>query len=142
MIGNRFHRVGSTRQSRRQILVGAGGIGLALAGLATPALANALLDGKPKKLTAASFTSVVNQYFVIDDGSSPEPMLKLVEVIGIPAGRRPAGTRAPFSLIFKSDDDVVLAPQTYEVLHPTLGWMLMFLSPISPSSSTYEAAFN
>ena len=140
MIGSDLHRVVS--RSRRHVLIGAGGAAVWLGGLVKPALAAALVGDKAAQISAANFKSAVGQLFYVDDGGSPKPALKLVKVVEMTRGKRPKGLRDPFSLIFANPDDAELAPQTYDVLCPVLGWMPMFLSPISPNASKYEAAFN
>ena len=139
MTRNRQRSVMSTSRSRRQVLIGAGSMAVCLGALSAPVLANA---GTTAPITAASFTPCIDQLFFVDDGGSPRPSLKLVKVLQMPRSKRPNGLRDPFSLIFTNPSGIELASDTYEVLHPQLGWIPMFLSPISSDFSRYEAAFS
>jgi hypothetical protein len=134
--------VSSKISSRRQILAGTGSVALCLTSLGKAALASALVDSRKAKVTAASFTPFVDQYFKVYNAGQSMPTLKLVKVLLQPRGNRPAALRDPFSLILASQDGLKLAAGIHRVQLPDQRWTEMFLSPISPDSLRYEAAFN
>ena len=131
----------SKLSSRRQMLVGAGSAAVCLAGLSKTALAGAMVDHRTVQITAATFTPFVDGYFKVYNDGSAMPTLKLVKVLQQPRGNRPAGLRDPFSLILARMDGLALASDIHKVQLPDLRWVEMFLSPITPDSSRYEAAF-
>jgi hypothetical protein len=131
----------SRLSSRRQVLAGAGGVAVCLAGFGKAALADMLVDHRSPQVTAATFTPFVDGYFKVYNDGSPMPTLKLVKVLQQARGSRPTGLRDPFSLILARMDGLVLAPDVHRVQLPDQRWVEMFLSPISPDSSRYEAAF-
>lgn len=127
--------------SRRQILVGAGSAAVCLAGFSKTVLAGATVDHRAAQITAATFTPFVDGYFKVYSDGSPMPTLKLVKVLQQPRGNRPTGLRDPFSLILARMDGLALASDVHKVQLPDLRWVEMFLSPITPDASRYEAVF-
>ena len=92
------------------------------------------------QLAAANFEPLINQAFSLElDGAGP---MTLVEV---KSKARPGATnRAPFSLLFSSDDAGTLPQQVYQLHHDALGTLEIFLVPVQQQGgkTLYEAIFN
>ena len=125
--------------SRRSILLAAGTVALATAGLAKTACADMLGDLGSTPLTAATFLPLVGSYFIVTDGDA-RPQLKLVNVVVHDRGTRPTGLPDPFSLIFSTPFADDLATQMYEVENQGIGRISMFITPVA--QNVYEAPFN
>jgi len=93
------------------------------------------------KVECAQFAACLNQDFeiVFSDGTLP---VKLTEAR--PLGARPESIREPFSLTFVLGRPLRLPQGIYQMRHPQLGEMEIFLVPIAvdANSSTFEAVFN
>jgi len=93
------------------------------------------------KVECAQFAACLNQDFeiVFSDGTLP---VKLTEAR--PLGARPESIREPFSLTFVLGRPLRLPQGIYQMRHPQLGEMEIFLVPIGvdANSSTFEAVFN
>ena len=90
------------------------------------------------------FAPLVGQRFAVRHGSAPDwtgPELELISVQAL----RPHSRRAePFSLTFRGPRQPVLPQSIYDVAHPDLGTMKIFLVPVQPTGdgAEYEAIFN
>lgn len=125
--------------SRRLILLAAGTAAAAVTGLAKAALADMVGDLGGRSLTASTFTPLIDNYFLVDDGDA-RTQLRLVDVIEHSHGQRPQNLPDPFSLIFASPWNETLSAQTYEVENVSLGRVAMFITPVG--ERLYEAPFN
>ena len=96
------------------------------------------LDG----LHAADFAPLLHGNFRIIAGKHSLE-LELVEV-DESQRKRPAETRAPFSLLFKGAPDQLLPQHMYRIEQETLGAMDLFIVPVRADQSGcyYEAIFN
>jgi hypothetical protein len=101
----------------------------------------------PETFTPSNFARHVGTAFtvVFTDGSL-ELTLDAVEGHGT-RGPRPdvPGLRAePFSLVFLGPLSPVLPQKTWDLAHPALGTLAIFLVPIGPKDGRmrYEAVFN
>jgi hypothetical protein len=87
------------------------------------------------------FTACLNQDFeiVFTDGTLP---VRLSEAR--PLGVRPESIREPFSIAFVAGRPLRLPQGTYQMRHPQLGEMDIFLVQVAvdQTSSTFEAVFN
>jgi hypothetical protein len=96
-------------------------------------------------LTISDFQACVNDNFTVNFGG--EAPLELILENVSPLGRAPEpdeARRQSFSLLFRSDlTDKYLIQQMYEVIHPKLGMLALFLVPMGPGKSgmAYEAVF-
>jgi hypothetical protein len=136
-MGTREEQSERSATSRRQVIVGAGAI--AFTATQMPKLVWA---AEPPLPTAAQFQGTIGSGFLVS-GDDVTLSLILVDVDVPTRDNRPAELPQPFSLIFRSAPDApALTGQIYQVQHSGLGSMSMFLSPISPDPSYYEAAFN
>ena len=92
-------------------------------------------------VTCEQFTACLNQDFeiVFTDGTLP---VRLSEAR--PLGVRPESIREPFSLAFVAGRPLQLPQGTYQMRHPQLGEMSIFLVQVAAdqTSSTFEAVFN
>jgi hypothetical protein len=137
MSGPHKSAVDAELPSRRQVLGSAAAAGLAMTSFAGPVLAAALTN----PFTYERFQRLLNQGFTVSGGDI-RATLRLIEVEVHPRGVRPAQLRDPFSLVFRASSGETLPAGIYAVEQPTLGRVEMFLTPVSPDSSIYEAAFN
>ena len=62
----------------------------------------------------------------------------------MPADKRFAALRAPFSLLFRNHSALIFPLQTYMVRHSALGEFALFLVPIARDATgfIYQAVFN
>ena len=92
-------------------------------------------------LTLEHFSGHVNETFpaAINDG---EVSFVLVEARGLPAG--PHHSRPPFSLLFRNTASFLFPQQTYQMQHPRLGEIGIFLVPVAREREgfLYQAIFN
>lgn len=91
----------------------------------------------------ASFTPLVATSFEIRAGGRTLQQLRLDEVTESGPAEPDSKFRAPFSLLFRCESDSVLSQGTYEVFHPALGTMELFMVPLGPDDRgmRYEAIF-
>ena len=70
--------------------------------------------------------------------------VELIEVRDLDVRSRPEDARPPFSLCFRSTVEISLPQKLYELEHPELRELTLFLVPIGPdeTGSRYEAVFN
>lgn len=97
-----------------------------------------------EKLEKSSFEPYVGEDFKVTAGEL-ELSMKLMEVTaGSEASRIPEG-RETFSVIFVAPGGEVLEQQIFEVSHPEMGEMGLFLVPLGPEAAgkgiRYEAIF-
>ena len=96
-----------------------------------------------ERLSAESFSPHVGSAFDVQlDGARTLP-LELVEVTALGNSPPGAGSRSPFSILFRSASNVVLPQAIYHLEHPALGSLELFLVTIGPDASgmRYEAVF-
>ena len=76
-----------------------------------------------------------------DDALLP---LELIAVRDLDVRSRPESARAPFSLLFRGAADFYLPQRIYELNHPVMVEMDLFLVPIGPDDAgqLFEAVFN
>lgn len=101
-----------------------------------------MTDMAPGPLTAASFEPHRGSLFAVSSGGQRSADLRLDEVVAFTA--RPESPRQdPFSLVF-SGPTPVLEQRMYELDHPVLGILEIFLVPIGIDRDRvrYEAVFN
>lgn len=90
------------------------------------------------------FAPLVGQTFAVgheSDAGWVGPDLELVAVQAL----RPHSRRAePFSLLFRGPRQPILPQSIYDLAHPDLGTLKIFLVPVQPSGdgAEYEAIFN
>ncbi len=101
----------------------------------------------PQTPTLATFTSCVGTNFRITftDGVL-DLTLSAVEPHGtrVPRPDGPDLRTEPFSLLFLGPPRPVLPQRTWDLTHPVLGTLAVFLVPIGPKDGRmrYEAVFN
>ena len=99
-----------------------------------------------ERLTSETFRDRVGQTFHLDGGDGSRREIVLAEVTEHRLGgqARPDG-RVPFSLEFFAADGPVLPQRIYDLQHPDLGSLGLFLVPIGPDPERggirYEAVF-
>lgn len=88
-------------------------------------------------LTPEQFDSLLGSRFAVDGQAD---VLELIEVVRLPS---PSSRTQPFSLVFTSRTHR-LAQATFQLAHPTLGELELFIVPIQPDARgpLYEAVFN
>jgi len=103
----------------------------------------------PELLALSDFDGHVNARFRVRLGAEEFLELELVKAEALKSGgghEVPGVRRAPFSLIFRGPRDQPLQQRIYELEHPSLGALQVFLVPIGPGPGTnglrYEALFN
>jgi hypothetical protein len=91
-------------------------------------------------LTAATFAPLRGERFRIAPDEAPAFEVELIEVA---EGVERAGSRAPFSLVFRGGPDPPLPQRIYRVEHSQLGLLDIFLGPLGPDGvgQRYEAVF-
>jgi hypothetical protein len=97
-----------------------------------------------EKFSAATFSELIGATFRIrlDDGSALE--LALASATSAPGGpNERAGSRTPFSLVFRGPLEPVLPQRIYRFDHDGLGEFDLFIVPIGPEHGAmqYEAVF-
>jgi hypothetical protein len=103
----------------------------------------------PELLALSDFGGHVNARFRARLGAEEFLDLELVraEPLELGGGHDVLGLRrAPFSLIFTGPKELPLQQRIYELEHPSLGALEIFLVPIGPEAGTarlrYQALFN
>jgi hypothetical protein len=99
-----------------------------------------------ERLTADSFAPAVGETFAVDAGDAGRLELELVESrLHDPdaSAADAAGTRAPFTLLFRGPVEPVLPQRIHRLEHESLGPMEIFIVPIGQdeSGTSYEAVF-
>jgi hypothetical protein len=95
-------------------------------------------------LEQSDFAPFENQTFLIGDDSGGRVKAELVELKELASETVNGAKRKPFSLVFRCPKDCQLGQRTYEVEHPKMGRLEIFLVPIGPDGRgmCYEAVFN
>jgi hypothetical protein len=90
-----------------------------------------------------NFASAANQSFDLAIGEAAMP-LTLVEVRPLPPRPFPGMAREPFSLIFRSQSQLVLPQRSYKLRHPEMGDLDVFLVPVGKDVQgvLYQAVYN
>jgi hypothetical protein len=103
----------------------------------------------PELLALSDFESHVTAHFRARLGSEESLDLELVKAEPLQSGgghEVPGLRRAPFSLIFRGPRERPLEQRIYELEHPSLGPLPIFLVPIGPEPEKagfrYQAVFN
>jgi hypothetical protein len=93
---------------------------------------------------ADSFSQHLNTKFSADVGSAEPVELELVNVVVRSSGPNEAAGMERFSTFFRGPLNAFLPQQTYEVSHPEMGQMLIFLVATGQDEKgyQYEAVFN
>jgi hypothetical protein len=91
----------------------------------------------------STFSQCLNQVFHVDIGSC-EVRMTLVDMKRHPVVQFPGISREPFSLIFKSDNQVILPQKIYTMSHDSIGKAGIFIVPVGRDVGgiIYEAVFN
>ncbi len=96
-----------------------------------------------QQLSKILFDSLKDTEFTIR--LSDDKLIKaiLIEVGTVRVEPVPDGQNEPFSLIFQTANDLLLEQQIYEINHPDIDPVGIFLVPLGPSddSMEYEAVF-
>lgn len=94
-------------------------------------------------LTIEDFAPHVGEVFPIHFSDYPDIPLTLAEVTALRAGADTA-QRAPFAVHWHGPAQPVLPQRIYQIAHPALGIMELFIVPLGPQagSMVYEAIFN
>lgn len=125
---------------------------------ASPAAVTAPPTGAPTPVSGLALESVTVENFqplmgdifrliVPGRGALPVRLVDAAETSTRPLARArvlAAGFRPPFALLFESRSPIVLPQETYELQHPRVGSLSLFLVPIeSPGKPTrYRASFS
>ncbi len=90
-----------------------------------------------------TFAGAANQSFDVALGEASMPFT-LVQVTPLPAHPYPGMLREPFSLMFRSESQVVLPQRIYSLKHAHLGRLDIFLAPVGRDAAgvLYQAVFN
>ena len=88
------------------------------------------------ELTADDFQRLTDREFSAQLVDGPPVTLVLVEVA---QGRSVPGHRDGFSVLFEGPDEPQLGQGTWQLHHPQLGRLTIFLVPVGPAS--YQAVF-
>ena len=98
------------------------------------------------RLTVDTFAAALGGTFTLDAGTAGTFELELTyastHAPDAPAVG-PDGVRSPFSIRFRGPSVPVLAQHTYELEHPDIGPLAIFVVPIGSDAAgtTYEAVF-
>lgn len=94
-------------------------------------------------LTFESFSPHLNSIFALGVGESMVEMT-LTQATKQPVHPFPGMMREPFSLIFRSGNQVVLPQRLYPFKHDAMGKLDIFIVPIGrdPQGVVYQAVFN
>ena len=89
------------------------------------------------------FAPLVGERFAVSWGAEGEPGVEL-ELVSVQALRPHSGRAEPFSLLFRGPRRPILPQRIYDVAHPELGTLKIFLVPVQPSGegAEYEAVVN
>ena len=95
-------------------------------------------------VTHKDFEACLNQSFTVRPENEDGFELELTQVKPLGAAGLAAGTRQPFSLLFRGPLEPVLAQQLFQIENSTLGELALFLVPIGPDENgmLYDATFN
>ena len=97
------------------------------------------------KLQSTDFSPFLNEPFLVHYGA-PEPLvLTLIKVDEFPARfHLDYAGRVGFSLLFRGPGHGYLIQHTYEIEHPKLGKLELFMVPLGPDGEgmLYEIIFN
>lgn len=98
------------------------------------------------RLTIDDFAPALGQPFVIDGGRLGPIELKLAKASTHDPQAPPvddAGTRSPFTLLFRGPPDPVLAQQICRLENATVGQLEIFIVPVGRDAdgTDYEAVF-
>ncbi len=93
-------------------------------------------------LTLQNFAGCLNETFKAALGDTSLDFV-LVEASPLPQAR-PDAARAPFSLLFLNSSPVLFPQQIYQMKHPRLGEVGIFVTPIAQNRDgfIYQAVFN
>ena len=94
-------------------------------------------------LSIQNFAGAANQSFGLTVGETEMP-LTLVEVKPLPVRPFPGMMREPFSLLFRSESQVVLPQRMYRLTNTQMGVLEVFLVAIARDTQgiVYQAVFN
>ena len=90
------------------------------------------------------FAPLVGQRFAVRHEATAGWVGPDLELIAVESLRPHARRAEPFSLLFRGPQRPILPQSTYDLAHPELGTMKIFLVPVQPSGdgAEYEAIFN
>jgi hypothetical protein len=93
---------------------------------------------------ADNFSRHLNTKFSFHVDSAEPVELELVDVVVRPSGPTEQAGMERFSTFFRGPSDAFLSQQTYDVSHPEMGEILIFLTAIGQDEKgfQYEAVFN
>jgi len=96
-----------------------------------------------RHLDISVFSQCLNQAFQVDIGSC-EVNMTLVDIKKHKVMQFPGISRDPFSLIFRSENQVILPQKIYEMSNDVVGKVGIFIVPVGRDVSgvIYEALFN
>ena len=94
-------------------------------------------------LSIQSFAGAANQSFGLSVGEAEMPVT-LIEVKPLPVQPYPGMMREPFSLLFRSESQIVLPQRQYRLKNEQMGALDIFLVPIARDAQgiIYQAVFN
>ena len=93
-------------------------------------------------LTLEHFAAHVNEtFFSLRDGNAPFVLIKAQPLV---ASTLQGMLRAPFSLLFRNDLPIMFTQKIYQLKHPSIGEICIFLVPIARDREgfLYQAVFN
>lgn len=98
-----------------------------------------------ERLSAGDFAERIGEIFTITLASGESLELELTEVRGL-TGDTPEGSqRSPFSLLLRGPGEGYLPQRIYELEHPQMGKLTLFLVPLGPDREGkmgYEVVFS
>jgi hypothetical protein len=94
-------------------------------------------------MSIQNFAGAANQSFGLTVGEAEMP-LTLIEVKPLPVHPFPGMMREPFSLLFRSESQVVLPQRMYRLTNTQMGVLEVFLVAIARDTQgiLYQAVFN
>lgn len=94
-------------------------------------------------LDTSTFSQCMNQVFHADVGSC-EVRMTLIDMKRHNFPKYPGMSREPFSLIFKSESQVILPQKIYMMNNKSIGKLGIFIVPVGRDTGgiIYEAVFN
>lgn len=97
-------------------------------------------------LSADDFAGKIGNRFLmrIHETMSADLELARVDLWGPPDAAQRGGRRRPFTLLFKGPIELRVPQRIYQLEHPELGALEMFLVPLQPDSAgtKFEAVFS
>lgn len=93
-----------------------------------------------KKLQKNDFQPHLNEQFAVYVGEIEPVKIELVEI-----SDRSAGKVESFSLFFRNVEGKFFPHNTYQITHPIMGELVLFLGPVETDKTDgiyYEAVFN